>query len=93
MFADIALNPGGVIAWLIAGLIGGWLTGVVMKGGGYGIIWDIILGLIGAFLGGWITGFFVQGDMGFWGTVVVAFIGGCILVAIVRAIAPARPVP
>ena len=85
------LEPGGIIAWLVVGLISGWLAGVVMKGGGYGIIWDIILGLVGAFLGGLVFSFFVQGTTGFWGSIGVSFVGACILIAIVRAVAPRRP--
>jgi uncharacterized membrane protein YeaQ/YmgE (transglycosylase-associated protein family) len=90
LFADIVLMPGGIIAWLVVGLIAGWLAGVVMKGSGYGIILDIVVGLVGAFLGGLIFGMFVQGDAGFWGSIGVAFVGACILIAITRAIAPAR---
>jgi uncharacterized membrane protein YeaQ/YmgE (transglycosylase-associated protein family) len=93
MFAEMALAPGGVISWLIVGLIAGWLTGLFMRGGGYGIVADTILGLIGAFLGGLICSFFVEGVAGFWGSIVVAFIGACILVAIVRALTPRRALP
>jgi uncharacterized membrane protein YeaQ/YmgE (transglycosylase-associated protein family) len=84
------MTPGGVIAWLLVGLIAGWLTGLFMRGAGYGIIMDTILGLIGAFIGGWICSLFVEGDTAFWGSIVVAFIGGCILVAIARALSPRR---
>jgi uncharacterized membrane protein YeaQ/YmgE (transglycosylase-associated protein family) len=84
------LFPGGIIAWIIVGIVAGWLAGVVMKGGGYGIIVDLIVGLVGALLGGFLFGFLVHGDVGFWGSIVVSFIGACILVAILRAIAPAR---
>ncbi|HEX3658477.1 MAG TPA: GlsB/YeaQ/YmgE family stress response membrane protein [Pirellulales bacterium] len=84
-FAELAMAPGGWIAWIITGLIAGWLCGMVMRGGGYGFIGDTILGLIGALIGGIITGFFVTGVAGFWGSIVVAFIGACILVAISRA--------
>jgi len=90
LLAEILLAPGGIIAWLVVGLIAGWLAGVVMKGSGYGIVLDIIVGLIGAFLGGLIFGLFVQGDAGFWGSIGVAFVGACVLIAITRAIAPAR---
>ena len=84
--------PGGIIAWLVVGLISGWLAGLFMRGRGYGIVWDIVIGLIGAFVGGLICSFFVQGMAGFWGTVLVSFIGACILIAIVRAISPRTPV-
>jgi uncharacterized membrane protein YeaQ/YmgE (transglycosylase-associated protein family) len=86
MNAAIVLTPGGVIAWLVVGLIAGWLAGMVMKGGGYGILGDIAVGLIGSFLGGLLMGFFVQGSAGFWGSIVVAFIGACGLIALVRVI-------
>jgi uncharacterized membrane protein YeaQ/YmgE (transglycosylase-associated protein family) len=90
MYAEIMLSPGGVISWLLVGLVAGWLAGVVMKGGGYGILGDIIVGLIGAFLGGLVMGFFVQGATGFWGSIFVAFIGACVLIFLVRAISGRR---
>lgn len=88
MFADMALEPGGIISWLVVGLIAGWLTGLFMKGGGYGIVMDTIIGLIGAFVGGLLFSALVHGAAGFWGSIAVAFIGGVILVAIVRALSP-----
>lgn len=90
VFAEINLHPGGIVAWLVVGLVAGFLAGKVMKGSGYGIIGDIIVGLIGAFLGGFLFSFLVAGDIGFWGSFVVAFIGACILIAIVRFIAPGK---
>jgi uncharacterized membrane protein YeaQ/YmgE (transglycosylase-associated protein family) len=85
------LNAGGIVAWLVAGLIAGWLIGLFMKGSGYGLVWDLVLGLLGAVVGGWLFSFFVHGDVGFWGSIGIAFVGGCILVAIARAVAPGRP--
>jgi uncharacterized membrane protein YeaQ/YmgE (transglycosylase-associated protein family) len=73
------------LAWLVVGLIAGWLAGLVMKGGGYGIVFDIILGILGGFLGGWIFG-----KLGIWpaggmiGSIIVAFVGAVILVWITR---------
>jgi uncharacterized membrane protein YeaQ/YmgE (transglycosylase-associated protein family) len=90
MFAEVALNPGGIIAWLIVGLIAGWLTGLIMSGGGYGIVRDLILGLIGAFIGGLIFSAFTTDVYGFWGSIGVAFVGACVLVFIVRLIVPGR---
>jgi uncharacterized membrane protein YeaQ/YmgE (transglycosylase-associated protein family) len=46
----------GFLAWIVVGLIAGWLAGQVMKGGGYGVLVDIILGILGGVLGGWIFG-------------------------------------
>ncbi len=89
-FSAVYLEPGGIIAWLIVGLIAGFLAGKVMKGGGYGIIGDIIVGLIGAFLGGLLFGSLVNAEYALIGSIVVAFIGACILIAIVRYVAPGR---
>ena len=82
-----ALNPGGILAWIIVGLIAGFLASVVMRGGGYGIVGDIIVGVVGAFLGGLIASALgVSGSTGFVGSIVVALIGAIILIAILRAV-------
>ena len=90
VFAAVYLEPGGIIAWLIVGLIAGFLAGKVMKGSGYGIIGDIIVGLIGAFLGGLLFGSLVNAEYALIGSIVVAFIGACLLIVLVRFIAPGR---
>lgn len=82
-----SLNPGGILAWIVVGLIAGFLAGQVMRGGGYGIVGDVIMGVVGAFIGGLLADFFLPtASFGFWGSVVVAFIGACVVIAIVRAI-------
>jgi len=76
----------GFFSWIIAGLIAGWLAGVVMKGGGYGIIVDIILGILGGLVGGWLFGILhipVPGGP-MIGSIIVAFVGAVILVGITR---------
>ncbi|MFL5240998.1 MAG: GlsB/YeaQ/YmgE family stress response membrane protein [Gemmataceae bacterium] len=88
LLAALELRPGGIIAWIVIGLIAGWLAGLAMRGGGFGIAGDIITGLIGALIGGFLMSFFVEGDAGFWGSIAVSFIGACVLIAIVRALAP-----
>jgi uncharacterized membrane protein YeaQ/YmgE (transglycosylase-associated protein family) len=86
-----ALNPGGIIAWIVIGLIAGWLAGVIMPGKGYGLIGDLILGLVGALVGGFIVGLFVPNEtFGFWGSLIIALIGACILVAILHAVTGGR---
>ena len=87
---NLPMDPGGIVLWIIVGLIAGFFAGKVMRGSGYGIIGDIVLGLIGAFVGGLIFSYFVAGVVGFWGSVGIAFVGACIVLAIVRIIAPAR---
>jgi uncharacterized membrane protein YeaQ/YmgE (transglycosylase-associated protein family) len=77
--------PMGFIAWIVVGLIAGWLAGQVMKGGGYGIIVDIILGILGGILGGWLFGVLgIWQGRGMIGSIIVAFIGAVILVGITR---------
>jgi uncharacterized membrane protein YeaQ/YmgE (transglycosylase-associated protein family) len=77
---------GGLIWWIVVGLIAGWLAGKVMKGGGYGIIMDIVLGIAGGILGGCVFGFLGIHAGGIIGSIVVAFIGAVILVWITRLI-------
>jgi uncharacterized membrane protein YeaQ/YmgE (transglycosylase-associated protein family) len=77
----------GFLAWIIVGLIAGWLAGQVMKGGGYGVLVDIILGLLGGLLGGWLFGQLGIGTGGSMvGSIIVAFIGAVILVGITRLV-------
>jgi uncharacterized membrane protein YeaQ/YmgE (transglycosylase-associated protein family) len=76
---------GGLLWWIIVGLIAGFLAGKVMKGGGYGIVVDIILGMLGAVLGGWIFGLLGIGiGGGLIGSILVAFVGAVILIWITR---------
>ncbi len=87
------LDPGGLISWLVVGLIAGWLAGQFMRGGGYGMVGDIIVGIVGAFLGGFLLSVLgIGGSAGFVGSIIVAFIGAVILIAIVRAVAPRRSI-
>ena len=89
-FAAIHLDPGGVIAWLVVGLIAGFLAGQFMRGGGYGLVGDIVVGLVGAVLGGFLFGQLVVTEYGFVGSIVVAFLGACLLIWAVRMLAPGR---
>ena len=90
LLADLTMFPGGIISWIVVGLVAGWLAGLTMSGGGYGIIRDIVLGLVGALIGGFIAGFFIAGEAGFWGSIVVAFLGACMLIGIARVVTPGR---
>ena len=81
---NLNLSPGGWVVWIIVGLIAGFLASHFVKGGGFGLIGDLIVGLLGALIGGFVLGFFVQGTVGLLGTIVVAFIGAAVLLFIVR---------
>jgi len=76
----------GFLTWIIVGLIAGWLAGQVMKGGGYGILVDIILGILGGIIGGWVFGMLGLHAGGLIGSIVVSFVGAVILVWITRLV-------
>jgi uncharacterized membrane protein YeaQ/YmgE (transglycosylase-associated protein family) len=84
-----------LLAWLVIGLIAGWLAGMVMKGGGYGLVGNLIVGIIGALVGGFLATLVFGGDY-LQGinivTLVTAFLGAVILIAIVRALPGRSPV-
>jgi uncharacterized membrane protein YeaQ/YmgE (transglycosylase-associated protein family) len=76
-----------LIIWLIVGAIAGWLAGMVVKGGGFGLIGDIIVGIVGALIAGWLLpqlGIVIGG--GVIGAIIDAFIGAVILLVIIRLI-------
>lgn len=78
---------GGLLYWIIVGLIAGFLAGKVMKGGGYGLLMDIILGMLGAIVGGWLFGMLgISAGGGFIGGILVAFIGAVILIWLTRVL-------
>ena len=90
VLADISLES--LLWWLVVGLIAGFLASVVMRGGGYGIVGDIIAGLVGAFIGGWLFGVLgISAGGGLLGSIIVAFIGACILIAILRLFSRSYP--
>jgi len=76
-----------ILAWIVLGLVAGWLAGMLMRGGGYGLIGDIVLGVLGALVGGWLTGLLLHEDvmLGFnWTSLLIAVIGAVVLIAISR---------
>lgn len=77
----------GIIAWLIIGAIAGWLAGVLVKGGGFGLIVDIIVGIVGAFIGGWLAGVLHISLGGGWiGSIITAVIGAVVLLFLIRLV-------
>jgi uncharacterized membrane protein YeaQ/YmgE (transglycosylase-associated protein family) len=87
----MALEPGGMLAWLFVGAIAGWLAGQVMSGGGYGILGDVIVGLIGAFIGGSLFSAMMPNPAtGLLGSILVAFIGSLVFVGFLRILSPRR---
>lgn len=70
--------------FLLIGLAAGWLAGQIMKGGGFGIIGDLIVGVIGAVLGGWLFGLLGVGAGGKLGALIVATVGAIVLLFVLR---------
>ena len=76
---------GGLLWWIIVGLIAGFLAGKVMRGGGFGVLMDIVIGMVGAIIGGWVFGLLgVYPGFGLIGSILVAFVGACMLLWLVR---------
>src|SRR5262249_46016419 len=84
---EARMEAHGIIVWLIIGAIAGWLAGRVVKGGGFGLIGDIVVGIVGAVIGGWLADFLHIGiGSGFIASVITAIIGAVILLFILRLI-------
>ncbi len=76
-----------LIIWLIVGAIAGWLAGMVVKGGGYGLVGDIVVGIVGGLIAGWLlphVGIAIGG--GFIAAIINAFIGAVIFLIVLRLI-------
>jgi uncharacterized membrane protein YeaQ/YmgE (transglycosylase-associated protein family) len=78
----------GILSWIVVGLIAGWLAGELMRGSGYGLVGNIIVGIVGALLGGFLaTALFNVADP-LTGinlpSLIVAFIGSVVLLALLR---------
>lgn len=84
----------GILSWIIVGLIAGWLAGLVMRGSGYGLLGNILIGIVGAVLGGFIAGalFNVPDAVNGFNlvSIVVAFLGAVIAIALLRALSGRR---
>ena len=72
--------------WVVVGLIVGWLAGLIMKGSGYGLVGDLLVGLVGGVVGAWLFNFVVPAAdrNGFLGSILVAAIGAAVFVALAR---------
>lgn len=86
----------GLLSWIIVGLIAGWLAGLVVRGGGFGVLGDIILGVVGALIGGFIASALFNVPDPISGinatTLIVAFIGAVIVIWLLRALSGRRSV-
>jgi uncharacterized membrane protein YeaQ/YmgE (transglycosylase-associated protein family) len=83
-----------ILSWIVVGLIAGWLAGRVMKGGGFGLIGDIVVGVIGGLLGGFIASYFFHVGDPMSGinlpSIVIAFLGAVLLLFLLRLVGGRR---
>lgn len=72
----------GILSWIVVGLLAGWLAGMVMKGGGYGVVGDILLGIVGAIVGGFLASTFLGVEITGIniGSIAIAAVGAVIVV-------------
>ena len=84
----------GILSWIVVGLIAGWLAGLVVRGGGYGLLGNIVVGIVGALIGGFLAGALFNVPDAVNGinltSIFIAFLGAVILILIVRAVTPRR---
>ncbi len=89
-FAETPLVPDALLAWVVVGLLAGLLAGEAMRSR-YGLIRDMAVGLAGAVAAGFLFGMVFSGTAGFVGGVMVAFLGACVLIAILRGLTTRAP--
>lgn len=75
-----------LIVFLLIGIIAGFLAGKIMKGSGFGLVGDLVLGVVGAFVGGWVFGMLGFLPVGIIGTLISATAGAVILLFVIRLI-------
>ncbi|HWY66184.1 MAG TPA: GlsB/YeaQ/YmgE family stress response membrane protein [Rhizomicrobium sp.] len=81
------MDTHGLVVWLIIGAVAGWLAGQFMKGGGYGLVGDIVVGIVGAFIGGWLAGILgLNIGGGLIASIITATLGAILLIVILRMI-------
>jgi uncharacterized membrane protein YeaQ/YmgE (transglycosylase-associated protein family) len=75
------------IAWLVIGAVAGWLAGLLIKGGGFGLLGDIVIGVIGAFIGGWLAGVLhIHLGSGWISSIITAAVGAALLLLVLRLV-------
>ncbi len=89
---NLNLDPGSWLAWIVVGLIAGAIAARVVAGRGFGCIADIVVGVAGAIIGGFLLSslFGMSGNVGFFGSIVVAFIGAAALLAVLKLVSGGR---
>ena len=81
------MEPVDILIWLVIGAIAGWLAAQLIRGAGYGLVGDIVIGVIGSVIAGYLlprTG--IHLGTGFVRAVINAFIGACLLLTVLRLV-------
>lgn len=76
-----------LLVFLLVGIVAGWLAGIVVRGGGFGLVGDLIVGVVGAFIAGWLfprLGFHL--GAGIVGSIIDAAIGAILLLLVIRLV-------
>ncbi len=80
------MEPQSLLLFLLIGLAAGWLAGRIMKGGGFGLLGNMVVGVIGAVLGGWLFGLFGIALGGLFGSLVTAVVGAVVLLYLIKLV-------
>lgn len=75
-----------LILFLVVGLVAGWLAGRIMKGKGFGLVGDLVVGVIGAFIGVWLFGLLGISSGGILGLLIAALVGALVLLYLIRMV-------
>jgi uncharacterized membrane protein YeaQ/YmgE (transglycosylase-associated protein family) len=77
----------GALIWiLVIGALAGWLAGLIMKGSGFGLLGDIVIGIVGSLIGGFLFGLVGLAAYGLVGRLVMAVVGAVVLLFLVKLI-------
>jgi uncharacterized membrane protein YeaQ/YmgE (transglycosylase-associated protein family) len=75
-----------LVMFLLVGLVAGWLAGKIMKGSGYGLVGDLVVGVVGSFLGAWLFGLLGISAGGILGLLVASVVGALLLLFVLRLV-------
>lgn len=75
-----------ILYFIVIGILAGWLAGLIMRGGGFGLIGDLVVGVIGALLGGFVFGLLGLSANGLLGSLITATVGAILLIALLRVV-------
>ena len=87
----MTMSTQNLILFLVIGLVAGWLAGRIMKGSGFGLVGDLVVGVIGAFIGVWLFGLLHISAGGIIGLLIASVVGALLLLYLVRIVRRSRP--